>query len=210
MKKNFKFNPDFFRKLLGKKIHSLGISNGIYNAFQNEFDNIEIASIWLTDNDKEHFAISLKAQENGRIIDKVDEEVNETYFGVVSLKIGLNDYLKFSKNGSIKFRPDLQFFIDGYREPIQKISLFQEIRSDLLKTKKGELQLVLKQDFLFPDKVVIETHEMYLAIMGYENDDQDLLLRIKVGFLNNNDPFYKSNFSNDDLFESILIESYFL
>jgi len=192
MKNHFTFNIDLLKPLLGKTITNVFFkddfrypngSSGHYEAYYNRFSGIQNLGIWYCEEDM-HYSIKFYCVNNGRFVtkDKNGEEKN-THYGIRSIGIRSNDDLNFRKLGSIFLAPAANFGINVNNEVIKKITLQQELREDIFEENEGkEILPRFNNSDYFPDRIVIEGDELFMVIRAEEDYDQNLHLKLNVGF----------------------------
>ncbi|HMR89304.1 MAG TPA: hypothetical protein PKD51_14180, partial [Saprospiraceae bacterium] len=116
-----------------------------------------------------------------------------------------NDDLFFGKNGSVSLRAKNGFGINGIGV-IQKFSFYQEVHRNLNEFDLSKIKPKLLDPNCFPDRLVIETEEMYCVIRAEEDYDQNLFLKCKVGRLINTDEYYQSGYDDQEGYELVKID----
>lgn len=216
MKKYFSFKSEDFKSLLGKNISSihfvedfrLPIGNlASFNPYNNRFEGIQNLVIWGWDYEK-HYCESIKLYciDNGRFATKSDnnEEVL-SYYGIRSIVADKNNDLRFGKSGSIRLKPPSGFSIN-MNIVVERIYFYQEISKNLISEQPKEIIPKFKVEGLFPDRIVLESDEMFILIRAYEDYDQDYFITLNLGYKNKVDFDYKIGSTESDSCECILID----
>ncbi len=215
MKEKYQFDKQVFEPLIGKFISSFHFvedfrfsQNAIssYDPYRNVFEGIQNLVIWFYKGEQ-HFSLKLYAIENGifQVRNNNDEIIN-TYYGIQSIGVKSDQDLRFGKSGSIRLKPPSGFTINSTNRPIERIYFYQELHHALYEQNSKEIILNLKHPTLFPDRIILETSDMYFVIRAKEDYDQDLLLNFKIGFMNEEDKYFKSGYDDREGFKYELID----
>jgi hypothetical protein len=213
MRQLFDYDINVFQPLIGKVISGFYFiddfrgydSHTCYQPFTNQFEGISNLVIWYY-KENEHKSLKLYCINNGvfKYTDEHDVE-KDSYYGVRSIQTKSNEDLFFGKRGSISLKGKNGFGIEGFGV-IQKISFYQEVHQNLKKFDLSKVKPQLISNNCFPDRIVIETENMYSVIRAEEDYDQNLFLKCKVGRLKDSDEYYKSGYDDQEEYEHIKID----
>jgi len=214
MKNFFQYDINTFKPLIGKVISGFYFfedfrgyeSHACYQPFTNQFEGISNLVIWYYKGNN-HNSLKLYCVNNG-IYTYTDEENNEreTYYGVRSIQTKSNEDLFFGKRGSISLKKGkVGFGIEGIGV-IQKITFYQEVHQNLKEFDLNKIRPKFLDSNCFPDRIVIETENMYCVIRAEEDYDQNLFLKCKVGRLNDTDEYFKSGYDDQEEYKHIKID----
>lgn len=214
MEKYYSFNKEEFRKLIGKRISGVFFqedfrynrgSTSTFNPYYNRFEGIQNLVIWYF-KDENHNSIKLYCVDNGRFrtVDNSKQD-KESYYGVKSIATKNNQDLRFGKRGSISLKNPTGFSVEA-NMIIRKIFFYQEIHGNLKENNPIEIYPKFETEGLLPDRLILEGDDMFLIIRAEEDYDQNLFLKLNVGFLNKVKDDYKTKFTEPDSYECILID----
>lgn len=218
MKEHFKYNNEKLKILLGKRISTIYFkedfrypngSSGYYEPYYNRFSGIQNLGIWFMENE-EHFSIKFYCVRNGRFAIKNDKQDGKlTHYGVRSIGVKLDDDLNFRKSGSIILSPATSFGINTNNEIIKKITLQQELREDAFEEYEGkEIYPKLENSSYFPDRIILEADDLYMLIRAEEDYDQNLHLKLNIGYKFKDKSDYLNGLTEPDEMRIITIEEF--
>ena len=216
MKEHFKYNIEELKILLGKRISTIFFkedfrypngSSGYYEPYYNRFSGIQNLGIWFMENE-EHFSIKFYCVRNGRFAIK-DEKQDEklTHYGVRSIGVKLDDDLNFRKTGSIFLLPASSFGVNTNNEIIKKITIQQELQEGIFEEyKEKEVYPKLENPKYFPDRIILEGDDMYMLIRAEEDYDQNLHLKLNIGYKFKDKSDYVNGLTEPDEIRIITID----
>lgn len=213
MKEHFNYNRQIISSLQGTCISSFHyvedfrwVENipAYYNPYIHQFWGANLIIWYFKGND--HYTLRLYCLDNGRFVTIENGEDKMSWYGVRSIGVKTNEDLLFFKHGSIQVRkPRLSGCgIDGIGV-VQRIQLYQEIREDLYRSGKP-VYPKFNDNSYFPDRIVIETENMYAVIRAEEDYDQNLLIKCRFGKIDNTDQYYASQYDDREGYKHVLIE----
>jgi len=216
MKEHFNYNIEELKILLGKRISTIYFkedfrypngNSSYYEPYYNRFSGIQNLGIWFMENE-EHYSIKFYCVRNGRFAIKNEKQEEKLIrYGVRSIGVKLDDDLNFRKTGSIFLSPASSFRINTKNEIIKKITLQQELREGVFEEYEGkEVYLKLKNSKYFPDRIVLEGDDLFMLIRAEEDDDQNLHLKLNIGYKFKDKSDYLNGLTEPDEIRIITIE----
>jgi len=214
LKEYFKYNTELLKPLIGKRITNVFFkedfrypngSSGYFEPYYNRFSGIQNLGIWYCEEDQ-HYTLKFYCVRNGRFAIKEDDK--STHYGIRSIGIKSNDDLNYRKLGSIYLSPAASFGINVNNEIIKKITLQQELREEIYEENKGKtIYPKLNNSEYFPDRIIIEGDDLYMLIRAEEDYDQNLHLKLNVGFKFKDKSDYLNGLTEPDNMKIITLET---
>ena len=216
MKEYFKYNTELLKPLIGKRITNVFFkedfrypngSSGYFEPYYNRFSGIQNLGIWYCEEDR-HYSMKFYCVNNGRFATKgSDGEEKLTNYGIRAIGVKSDEDLNFRKSGSIFLCPSANFGIEVNNEIIKKITLQQELKEDIFEENEGkEIYPKLNNSKYFPDRIVIEGGDLFMVIRAEEDYDQNLHLKLNVGFKFKDKSDYMNGLTEPDEMRIINIE----